>query len=84
MQAFKETDAIEAKFVAAALPVMELVGDEKNAFWEECYEAYPLGELIFALKASPVAGLLPDRQRLNSTSRCFALFGGIRSRLPSL
>lgn len=54
MQYFKG-DETELKFVNAGLPAFTGVSLSKAAFFDGCYDAAPLGQLIWDLKASSIA-----------------------------
>lgn len=58
LQAFKANDTIEPKVRDAALPTLEDLGAERDTFYEEAYEAFPLGDVLYDLARDPLAGVL--------------------------
>lgn len=55
MQSFNQNDEIEKKVVDVLLPYMEQISDEKDLFFDEAYECYKLGDVLFDLDRSPLA-----------------------------
>jgi hypothetical protein len=56
LQAFKQNDLIEAKVRDAFLPILDILGIDRDSFYDGAYESYVLGDVIYELKASPLAG----------------------------
>lgn len=60
MQYFKATDAVEAKFDAVGEPILSAIGTQLDTMLDECFEAGPLGDLIFEDRRSPLANAIPQ------------------------
>ena len=58
LQAFKENDALETRVRDVALPTLELLGNERDLFYEGAYTAFPLGGVLYDLMRSPLAGVI--------------------------
>ena len=58
LQPFKETDETEAKFTAAALPALEDLGGERDTFYADAFEAFPLGDVLYELERDPMVGVI--------------------------
>jgi hypothetical protein len=56
LQAFKENDLVERKVRDAFLPLLDQLGIDRDSFYEGAYESYVLGDVIYTLKSSPLAG----------------------------
>lgn len=59
MQLFKETDNREIKVRDAGLKLLDLLGADRDAFYNGAYEAYPLGDVFINLNNSPLARAIP-------------------------
>lgn len=57
MQYFKG-DADELKMIAVATPAMDTVSSDKDDFLAGCYEAAPLGDIIYEDARSPLANAI--------------------------
>ncbi len=60
MQNFKDTDDKEAKIRDAALPFLEGLGVERDAFLAGAFTCFVLGDVLFELKISPLADSIPQ------------------------
>lgn len=58
MQFFKENDIKEQKVVTAGDGPFDLKGLDLDAFYEECYSAFPLGDLIWEDGRSPLSNAI--------------------------
>lgn len=56
LQSFKPNDLTEAKVRDAFLPLLNQLGIDRDSFYEGAYQSYVLGDVIYELKASPLAG----------------------------
>lgn len=56
MQKFKENDALESKVLEILRPFLNILEGERIQFFNEAYTSYPLGDVLFDLDASPLAG----------------------------
>lgn len=57
MQFFKG-DETELKFYNSARPMFDLIDAQKNLFFNQAYDAYDLGALIYDLKKSPLSNAI--------------------------
>lgn len=55
LQPFRANDTVEPKARDCFLPALNFIGTDLDAFKEGAYEAWPLGDVLFALNASPLA-----------------------------
>jgi len=55
MQKFKESDTTEQKFISAAESVFDGRAFQRNLFYEDCYSAYTLGEILWDGNYAPLA-----------------------------
>ncbi len=55
LKPFRANDVIEPKYVAAALPSLESLGGWLDIFFAECYDAAPLGDILYDLDRHPMA-----------------------------
>jgi len=63
-QAFKENDAIEARFADTFFPIQNQLSLDRDAFYAGAYTAEPLGDVFRNLNADPLARVLaPDVYR---------------------
>lgn len=58
MQKFKETDLLETRMTNVALPIFELLSLEKDAFYEDAFNAFPLGEVLFDTARAPLTNAI--------------------------
>lgn len=58
IQAFKENDATEAQVAALALPMLDMLGIDRDAFYEGAYRCFKLGEVIYDLGRDPTADVI--------------------------
>lgn len=58
LQPFKENDTKEQKVKDAFLPILNLLGDDRDSFYEGAYECFVLGDVLFLLKRDPLAGVV--------------------------
>lgn len=59
LQRFKENDETEAKVIATAMPTLEALGADHDAFWEGAYSCYIFGEVLYDLGRDPMSGVIP-------------------------
>lgn len=59
MQYFKG-DAQELKVDAGGTEIMDAIGAQLDLFFDECYEAYPLGDVLFESGRTPLANAIPQ------------------------
>lgn len=55
LQAFKENDPVETKMRDCFLPALQLIDLDLDEFKEGAFEAWPLGQVLYNLNASPLA-----------------------------
>lgn len=72
LQPFKENDALEAMIRDCALPTLQELGLQRDAFYEGAYTAYPLGEILYDLVRDPMSGVIT---REIFTTSFFAIHG---------
>lgn len=58
LQRFKENDVTEAKFIAVAMPILELLGEDRNQFFTEAFTCFLLGDVLYELDRDPMAGVI--------------------------
>lgn len=58
MQSFKATDAAEKKFQDIAMPLLDAISLDRSAFVAGAYTCWILGDVLYVLKASPMAGVI--------------------------
>lgn len=58
MQKFKETDLLEDRMINVVRPLLELLSEQKDTFYNEAFLAAPLGEVIFDLEAAPLTNAI--------------------------
>lgn len=58
MQAFKENDPIEEKVKQCFLSILNLIGEDEDAFFNGAYTAFPLGDVLYTLHANPLTRIL--------------------------
>lgn len=58
LQRFKENDAMEGKFIAVAMPILELLGEDRNQFFTEAFNCFLLGDILYELDRDPMAGVI--------------------------
>lgn len=75
MQRFKENDPKEAKIIAAGEPAFDVCELALDDFFENCFDAEPLGDVIHALKASPFANAIDLPIFRRSFNEIFQTFG---------
>lgn len=74
LQKFKENDVKEGKVRDIALPLLSLLGTDRDAFFEQAYEASPLGQVLYNLKASPLARAISEANFVMAFSAIHKLF----------
>ncbi len=57
MQKFKG-DAIEQKYIDSGSPIFDLLSMTKDEFFDGCYDAGPLGDLLHDIARSPLANAI--------------------------
>ena len=58
MQYFKG-DPLELKFEAAATPILTILSNDKDEFYDEAFEVQDLGAIIFDSKLAPLTNAIP-------------------------
>lgn len=58
LQPFKINDAKEKKVTDAFLSLLNLISAETDNFYSGAYESAPLGDVLFELNRSPMAGVI--------------------------
>lgn len=71
---FKINDTLEAKMRDVALPTLDQIGDELDAFFQGAYTAFPLGDVLHDLNRAPTVGVLPKEVFRQSFFAIFDLF----------
>lgn len=82
MQKFSQNNAQEDKIIAAGIVAFENMGISLDEFYEDCFEANPLGEVIWNLKASPLANAIDlpiFRRSFNEIFQTFNFAGTFES-----
>ena len=55
IEAFKDTDTLEAKVRQVFLPKLEELGVAHDDFYNGAFESYPLGDVLWETKVDPIA-----------------------------
>ena len=58
MQKFNPNDPIEQKVIDSFLPYLEEISDDKDLFFDEAYQCFRLGDVLFDLDRSPLANAI--------------------------
>lgn len=58
LQPFKANDTNEAVMRDIALPTLEDLGNERDTFYNECWESYLLGDILYELIRDPMSGVI--------------------------
>lgn len=58
MTQYFKGDATELKMISAGAPAFDTVGFQKDLFYDNAFEAYPLGEAIYDAKAAPLTSAI--------------------------
>lgn len=74
LQRFKTNDATETSMILCAMPTLEDIGDELDAFFEEAYECFLLGDVLFELGRDPMAGVITQETFRSSFPAIHELF----------
>lgn len=56
MQDFNSNDDLEKRIRNLIVPILSVYNSEKTVFFDEAYESYRLGDILYDLDASPLAG----------------------------
>lgn len=71
MQAFNQNDLVEKKVVDVLIPYMNQITLDKDLFFDESYECFRLGDVLFDLNRAPLANAI---QKDFFRSSFFAIF----------
>jgi Ca2+-binding RTX toxin-like protein len=83
LQYFKG-DADEIKMVEAGKAIIDLISLQKSALFEGCYDAMPLGDVLFDSGRTPLSNAIPRnifRESFNQIFTSFAVAGSFESYL---
>lgn len=61
MQPFKENNELEARVRGCFEPLLDLIASEYDTFYENAFQAWPLGELLYAEDRSPLVGAVREQ-----------------------
>jgi hypothetical protein len=75
MQRFNANDEKETKIIAAGEPAFDATDLALDEFFDDCFEAMPLGDVIWNLKASPLANAIDLPIFRRSFNEIFQTFG---------
>lgn len=81
MQYFKG-DALELKMIACAQTIIDQISDQKTLFFDNAYESYPLGDVLFDTGRSPLSNAIPRtifRESFNQIFTSFTVAGSFDS-----
>lgn len=81
MQYFKG-DELELKIIACAELIANQISDQKTLFFDNAYESYPLGDVIFDTGRSPLSNAIPRtifRESFNTIFQSFTVAGSFES-----
>lgn len=74
LQAFKQNDVVEKKVTDAFLTFPNLREANLNEFYEGAYDCFLLGDVLFALKRDPMAGVVTQETFRSSFFAIHQLF----------
>ena len=74
MQKFKLNDQLEDAVSNLLLPQLEDIGDELDNFWEDAFEAFNLGDVLYNLKRDPMYGVIEQESFRQSFFAIHELF----------
>lgn len=74
MAQYFKGDATELKYFNSAAPVLDVLSSEKDAFFEDAYECFVLGEVLYDNNLSPLANAIPREIFRTSFSTIFEAF----------
>lgn len=83
MQYFKG-DATELKFIASGTPIDDALSLQKQHFFEDCFECFILGEMLYDNNLSPLANAIPReifRETFFTVFESFLVAGSFESYL---
>lgn len=75
-------DATELKFYNSGASILGLLSDQKTVFFDECFDSYVLGELIWDNELTPLANAIPRdvfRETFSTIWDSFVLAGSFES-----
>lgn len=81
MQYFKG-DALELKMIACAQLIIDQISEQKTLFFDNAYESYPLGDVLFDTGRSPLSNAIPRtifRESFNQIFTSFTVAGSFDS-----
>lgn len=84
MQKFKLTDEVEDKFIGVAGPLLNVLSGEKDEFYTDAFNAYPLGDAIYESARSPLTNAIKQeiyREAFNEIFEAFISGGSFETYL---
>ena len=76
LERFKDNDETEAKVIAVAMPTLNTLGADRDAFFQGAFSAYGLGEVLYDLDRDPMSGVITREVFVKSFPAIHQLFGG--------
>lgn len=73
-QYFKDTDEKEKKFALCFSPILEDINRSLDQFHDGAYTCFKLGEVLLALKRSPMVGVVSDETFIQSFAAIHQFF----------
>lgn len=58
LQAFKENDPVEAQMKAVLLAALAPLSSDRDAMYADCYNSYPLGDVLYDLERDPLSDVI--------------------------
>lgn len=58
LQRFKETDEKETKIIDAVMPTLEPLGLDRDAFFDQAFLCFLLGDVLYDLERDPMSGVI--------------------------
>jgi hypothetical protein len=83
-QFFKASDETENKFYQSGQPIMDLVSQQKDLFFDDAYACFMLGDLLYQTKRAPLTNAIPQsifRETFSVVFDAFLVAGSFESYL---
>lgn len=78
LQRFKENDDLERRMIDAGSPFLTDIGAGLDQFWQDAFEAYELGDVLYELDRDPMSGVITQdvfRQSFPAIHQLFTMPG---------
>lgn len=58
LQRFKPNDQTELDVIEAGMPILDILGGDRDTFFASAYSAFPLGDVLYDLDRDPLSGVI--------------------------